>query len=225
MVGRMRSIFQKFHPGFSFLIVVLVLAAAWLLFNTGIVSGSILAQNSSEADLWEEAEAARLQEQLESKTLDAQTRKSLEEKLSMAELGIEERTLVGETVYAQGMPVPTPPASRAEIAFKTGILEGGEDILPPSEAVLINRWQGIVGQEYWQVFAGANGSDSTQGIVVRVITSQNRLDSQIDLVKIPPGYGALRVVSGNQIELKLVTESGKQYSLNPVTMEIKASEE
>jgi hypothetical protein len=216
----MRSVFQKFHPGFSILFVVLILAAAWLLFRTDIVLGSILAQNASEADQWEDAETSRLRAQLESKTLDAQVRKSLEEKLGMAELALKERELVGETVYAQGMPVPTPPASRAEIAFQTGILQGGEDILPPSEAVLVNRWQGKVGQEYWQVFAGANGSDRSQGIVVRVITSLDRLNSEFDKVKAPPGDGSLTIISGDQTQLRLQSESGRQYQLNPSSMEL-----
>ncbi len=216
----MRTIIKKFHPGFSILFVVLILAAVWLLLRTDIVLGSILAQTASEADQWEEVEAERLREQLESKTLDAQTRKSLEEKLGMAELALEERELVGETVYAQGMPVPTPPASRAEIAFQTGVLEGGEDILPPSEAVLVNRWQGMVGQEYWQVFAGANGSDSSQGLVVRVITSPDRLNSKFDKVKAPPGDGAFTIINGDQTQLLLQAESGRQYVFNPSSMEL-----
>jgi hypothetical protein len=216
----MKTVLKKFHPGFSILLVVLILAAAWLLFSTDIALGSILAQTANEADQWEDAEVERLREQLESKILDAQVRKSLEEKLGMAELALEERELVGETVYAQGMPVPTPPAGRAEIAFQTGILQGGEDILPPSEAVLLNRWQGKVGQEYWQVFAGANGSDSSQGIVVRVITSLDRLSSEFDKVKAPPGDGALTIISGDQIQLLLQSESGRQYKLNPFSMEL-----
>lgn len=202
--------------------IVLLLAAAWLLLSTDIVLGSIIAQSKPEADQWEEEEAERLREQLESKMLDAQTRKSLEEKLGMAELALEERELVGETVYAQGMPVPTPPARRAEITFQTGILQGGEDILPPSEAVLVNRWQGKVGQEYWQVFAGANGSDSSQGLVVRVITSPDRLNSKFDKVKAPPGDGAFTIISGDQTQLMLQAESGRQYVLNPSSMELMA---
>ncbi len=216
----MKTVFQKFHPGFFILLVVLVLAAVWLLFHTDIALGSILAQSASEADQWEDTEAERLRAQLESKTLDAQARKSLEEKLGMAELALEERELVGETVYAQGMPVPTPPAGRAEIAFQTGILQGGEDILPPSEAVFVNRWQGQVGQEYWQVLAGANGSDRSQGIVVRVITSHDRLNSEFNKVKAPLGDGALTIISGDETQLLLQSESGRQYKFNPLSMEL-----
>jgi len=217
----MRTFFKKFHPGFSILLVVSILAAAWLLFTTDIALGSIPAQTANEVNQWEDAEAERLRAQLESKTLDTQVRKSLEEKLGMAELALEERELVGEMVYAQGMPVPTPPAGRAEIAFQTGILQGGEDILPPSEAVFLNRWQGKVGQEYWQVFAGANGSDSSQGIVVRVITSNDRLNSEFDKVKAPPGDGALTIISGDQTQLLLQSETGRQYKLNPSSMELR----
>lgn len=138
--------------------------------------------------------------------LDEQTRRSIEEKLAMAERVATEQ--------AKGQPAPKNPNQTPELIpvtdppFQTGIFEGQAGEFKPSQAKIQNRWQGIVNGDYVIVFAGSLANDSEQGIVYIQQISSDKRSTTWTSYPTPEKSGAVHIVQAETFRLVLNTDGG-----------------
>jgi len=138
--------------------------------------------------------------------LDEQTRRSIEEKLAMAERVATEQ--------AKGQPALKNPNQTPELipvkdpTFQTGIFEGQAGEFKPSQAKIQNRWQGIVNGDYVIVFAGSLGNDSEQGIVYVQRISSDKRSTTWTSYPTPEKLGPVRIVQAETFRLVLDTDGG-----------------
>ena len=141
--------------------------------------------------------------------LDEQTRRSIEEKLAMAERVATEQ--------AKGQPAPKNPDQTPELIpvkdpiFQPGIFEGQAGEFKPSQAKIQNRWQGIVNGDYVIVFAGSLGSDSEQGIIYVQQISSNKRSTTWTSYPTPERRGSVRIVQAEIFRLVLDTGNGNTF--------------
>jgi hypothetical protein len=155
------------------------------------------------ADLMEEIETDR--KLLAGDSLDEQMRRSIEEKL---EIAIRIATRVSHpwvTVDPRETPVLIPVE---DPPFPTGIFEGGAGTFRPSEATILNRWQGIVNGVMTDVFAGSRPSDPEQGMLFIMRMSGERRSVSWSIYPTPVRSGPVRILSAEEYRLVLSTEGG-----------------
>jgi hypothetical protein len=155
------------------------------------------------ADLLEEIETDR--ELLAGDSLDEQMRRSIEEKL---EIAIRIATRVSRP-WAIVDPLETPVLIPLENSpFQTGIFEGSGGALRPAQAVLFNRWQGIVNNVMTIVFAGYTGDDREQGVVYIQRISDETRSVYWSSYLTPVRSGPVRILRAEGYRLILSTEAG-----------------
>lgn len=112
-------------------------------------------------------------------------------------------------------PLYVPPATTPE-PWQSGIIQSGQATFPRGMYTINNRWQDVVGGQHLQVFAGADGTNPAQGIVI-VQTVSLDLQTINDMVyKAPTQNGALRVVAANGTRLTLTTTNGQSVVFDAV---------
>ncbi len=160
----------------------------------------------------EEMSISKYQALLEEGNLDAQMQASIAEKLEIAERIESQREASiesGQLGSAQGIEGFQ---SQQDPDFQSGIFEGGEGMFHSQEAVIQNHWQAQVGNQYIQVFAGVSGTDSSQGVVYVVTTSEDRMMTEITRYETAEGLGMVRVEAEmNDFKLLLSSESGETF--------------
>jgi hypothetical protein len=113
-----------------------------------------------------------------------------------------------------------PPSTTPEIApqpesWPQGILELKQAPFSASEYQISNRWQADIAGNHVQAFAGSMGSDPTQGVVVRAITSiVDSRSSTYAAFTAPKGSGSLRVVDAKYPTLILQGDYGQRYTFD-----------
>jgi hypothetical protein len=180
------------------------------------VSGQIQPSSTPEKATSVYPEAALVdsfEEALQDQTLDPETRKSLEEKLSMAQqmLKLREQAKVNQPGSTTDI---EPPKQGGDPVFQSGIFEGGEGLFRSSEAVIENHWQAVLDEKYIQVFAGVSGSDPSQGVVYIVTTAQDRIHTDIKMVLSQPNSGSLKIVGEENLVLTLENQDGTVYQFD-----------
>jgi hypothetical protein len=137
--------------------------------------------------------------------IDEQTRRSIEEKLAIAERIATRVSHPWATVdpleTPQLIPVEDPP-------FPTGIFEGGGATFRPNMAVMLNRWHGIVNGVPTIVFAGSPTNDPEQGVVFIMRMSGERKSVSWSSYPTPVRSGPVRILSAEGYHLILSTEAG-----------------
>ena len=137
--------------------------------------------------------------------IDEQTRRSIEEKLAIAE---RIATRVSHP-FATVDPRETPQLIPVEDSpFPTGIFEGGGDTFRPNMAVMLNRWHGIVNGVPTIVFAGYPTDDPEQGVVFIMRMSGERKSVSWSNYPTPVRSGPVRILSAEGYRLILSTEAG-----------------
>jgi hypothetical protein len=137
--------------------------------------------------------------------IDEQTRRSIEEKLAIAE---RIATRVSHP-WATVDPLETPQLIPVEDSpFPTGIFEGGGATFRPNMAVMLNRWHGIVNGVPTIVFAGSPTNDPEQGVVFIMRMSGERKSVSWSSYPTPVRSGPVRILSAEGYRLILSTEAG-----------------
>lgn len=145
-------------------------------------------------------EDIRLYQAMLARKLDPQMRRSLEEKLAIAQRLATQAAMGTENpvpkkhlgVYISDVTNPPP---------RLGIIEGQGQTIRPSEARISNRWIGKVGNGYVVVFAGAPTEDPTQGIIYVMRVSDE------------DGTHWERILPPVQTGMLSIVEEGKGYLL------------
>jgi hypothetical protein len=107
---------------------------------------------------------------------------------------------------------PGPPTGEAEPPPLNGILDISESPFAPGRYVIENRWQELRGATLHQLYAGADASDPSQGLVVEqlVIWPQDR-DVSVAEFRTPVTAGALKITSVDGNRASLTSENGTQF--------------
>lgn len=106
---------------------------------------------------------------------------------------------------------PTVP-SRPEPAWERGIVETG---LAPFQSRVFkfeNQWHEILNGEHVKVYAGADGRDTSQGLVVVQVTGLDSLEAgPPEVFKTSERVGPLRIVSAKETQLTLSSGEGVRF--------------
>ena len=92
--------------------------------------------------------------------------------------------------------------------FRTGIITGEPGPFYAEELFVENLWQDIGENGFVQIFAGALGNDLSQGVVVVLTTSSNRIQGFEEWVMTPSKTGAVRIVAVDDGFLVLHSSQG-----------------
>lgn len=166
----------------------------------------------------EEREIAELRKELENKDLSDQMRKSLEEKLEIAERVATQR-VSGRPASKDPdkmptlIPVTDPPPP-------TGIIDKIPELFYSRGVKIVNLWQDYVNDELIQVAAGALTNDPSQGIVI-----VRNLTTQIGdkYYEIPNNTGTVYVEAAIGNRLTLETSQGETYFFDIIELELTSS--
>jgi hypothetical protein len=151
-----------------------------------------------------------LQTALRSEQISEAVRKSLQEKLDLAQK-LAARSAVksaspGEKTLTQSiLPVR---AGGTGFTTEEEIIEGSEGVLRTWEADIQNVWEGKRGGLYYQVLAGAAEDDPQQGLIMVIETNPdtNQRDQQVYFTS--EKQGALRITKVQENKVSLTTAGG-----------------
>jgi hypothetical protein len=159
-----------------------------------------------------------LSSMLNSRKMSDEDRKSLETKLEMAERLAAQRQVDpskrGPKPAAQPINQPAELMSQSNEPIQDEVLEGSEGLIRPSEATVLNLWQGERNGLYYQVFAGATVEDQPQSMVIMVQTNLDQSQRKQQTYLAPQNIGALRVVEVKDMRVTLSGENGGQVVFN-----------
>lgn len=196
--------------------ILLVLTAAILvsaLLLPGVLAGSVQ-QSTPSAD---EALLMELQTLLGNTDLDAGMRQSLEEKVSALQQRIAGQVEAGALAAAKQ---PDLCAWRSDLEAQadprrvTGIVAEAPVQFPSAAYLGSNQWQGWLNGRWVQVYAGALGSDPTQGVLV--VVAEN--GGGTDWVLAPAGSGKLTLSAETNNRLTVVSAGGETYYFDVAAM-------
>ena len=154
-----------------------------------------------------------LRDELLNPDLSAEARKSVEEKLEMAErMALEQASGASQERIEKA--APDFPSELPEVfkvlEFEEGIFEGSEGMIRPSVAQIINVWQGMVKGHLWQVFAGSPADRSDLGALYIFIENPAEMKRTMETVIAPGATGRLRILAVEEGVMTLETLDGKQ---------------
>ncbi len=111
----------------------------------------------------------------------------------------------------------------AQLQVETGIFEGSEGMIRPSQATILNYWRGVVNGKILMAFAGAKANAEQKGMVILMVTSLDPAvsDTVFETYVDPAQRGHLRVVDAKDGILSLQRANGDliKFDLNKKTFE------
>lgn len=158
----------------------------------------------------EDEQVAKLREQLQSDTLSAEGRRSLEEKLVMAERMATQRAVGAQSGGSKDAP-PLPlsaPAAATEAPLVEGIFPGSQGLIKPSQADVLNVWQGERDGVLYQVFAGSTATEPRQGALIVAQENPDKPVREQQGYLAPTGITSLRILSVEGMRVLLETDLG-----------------
>lgn len=131
-----------------------------------------------------------------------------------------------KAAYLRDNPSPTLPNAGAASAsqLEIGILNVTQAPFPRSLYAVQNHWQELRGATLLQVYAGAEGGDATQGVVVlKLIAWPADHDISTQVFSTPTPAGSLKVTAADGDDLTLASEGGPKFTFNIVSHTLTAS--
>ncbi len=154
-------------------------------------------------------EVSTLQQLLNSSHPDDQTRSSLLEKLNIAKQVAAERQAEKNNPAVQAARRLLIPPAVQDAPMRSGIFPGDGGMFHDGQAVIANRWQSQLDGSNFQVYAGAAGKNSPQGVVVVTITSADRMQTRSQVYLAPPRTGPLEIISASGLVVELQAANGR----------------
>ncbi len=154
---------------------------------------------------------------LASPDLKPEARKLLQEKLSIAQRVISDQAagaLHPASKDAKALPA-APKVINPE--FQSGIFDGAGGTFHAWEGEFSNHWQDFVDGQFVFVSAGSQRDDPTQGIVMIMSVSGDRLQVHKEILKAPAGSGALQVTQAAWPLVTLSSTTGQTFTFNTQT--------
>ena len=194
-------------------VVVLVLAA-----GAGYAVRSVLASAPPQTPLSPEAILlAEFQKMLGNPGLDADMRRSLEQKAAGLQNQLANQAEASALAAAKN---PDRCAWQSQVDAQvdpqrqTGIIEDAQPPFHSFEFSAGNMWQGWMENRWVQVYAGALGSDPTQGVLI--VVREN--GGGTEWVQTPSGSGALRLTAEINHRLTVSSTGGQIFYFDVAAM-------
>lgn len=166
-----------------------------------------------------------MQSALNNDQLSAQDRANLEKKLQLSEQLAAQRS--GNTTSrgpktGAGTMVPIPSASNGQVAAMSitqdEIINGSEGLIHAWEAQIQNLWQGERSGTVYQVLAGAQPDDPSQGLVIVITGQSGALKRSQNTYLAPEKNGALHVIGAQGSILILQDANGGTLSFDLMSL-------
>ena len=166
-----------------------------------------------------------IQSALNNDQMSAQDRANLEKKLQLSEQLAAQRS--GNTTsrgpkngVGTAVPIPSPLNGQvaAMIITPDEIVEGSEGLVHAWEAQIQNLWQGERDGTVYQVLAGAQPDDSSQGLVIVITGQSGALKRSQNTFLSPEKNGALRVMGAQGSMLILQDANGGTHLFDLTTL-------
>jgi hypothetical protein len=139
---------------------------------------------------------------------------------SLAEKAEIEQRYEASRFQSQGALPPEVASRPADIeaiqnpVFKSGIIEGVAGPFNSFDVQVSNVWQEETEAGFIQIFAGVSGTDPQLGMLVLLLTSRDRLNSDEFRYPAPGAHGALRITEAIDPILSLSAEDGVRYTFD-----------
>lgn len=210
---------QKPHWIYSGItIVALVSLTVSVMVMAGAAAGKQAGQVATPVPA--DSEVEQIRRALESDNLSEPGRRSLEEKLAMAERMAAEQA-AGAQLPRREKVAPPVPASAIEnqaAPIQEGIFEGSQGLVRPPTADIRNVWQGERNGILVQVFAGSLPGEPARGILLVIQANPENMGRQTEWIQAPGGAGALRIVEARESLLILAGQDGSLLAFNLDTL-------
>jgi hypothetical protein len=165
-----------------------------------------------------QTELERLQAQLLDPKLNPESREILIKKIEILRLE-EEQHQAGKKAPAPKGVEPTfetQPQAMAVAEIESGIYNGSEGMIRPSQAQINNYWQGLLEGEVTLVFAGAAADDPEQGLVIVMnVSADSNGDVRFTRITAPSRGGALTVIAEEDGVIRLEAAGGDVLRFSP----------
>jgi hypothetical protein len=96
-------------------------------------------------------------------------------------------------------------------AFQEGIFTGEPGHFYSGAVLVENLWQGKRAGQFVQVFAGMDGADSSQGVVIVLITQADRSPGQETWFRTPVATGSVRILDKQADILLVGNDEGARF--------------
>jgi len=209
---------KKLSSNFFIVVVALVVlvqvvsVVAAMMMRPSMVGSKAIGNDKSPQVTELNAQINEYEKMLKDNSLTDEARNSLQEKLTMAQHQLELYTQLSADIGGE------PDAKQAEIPilddpnFETGIFEGDGGMFRPEVAVIQNYYQTQYGDQYIQAYAGAVGTDKSQGIVILAVTSIDKMETTFEQFLTPVNEGYVRIENVDNHIIFLITESQNHLS-------------
>ena len=152
-----------------------------------------------------------MQSQLMDPGLDLKSREMAIEKIEI-EKRLDDSQKLGEVSPAPKIQKKQAAAGAipAQLQVETGVFEGSEGMIRPSQATILNYWRGVVSGKILMAFAGAKADADQKGVVILMTTSLDPAvsDTVFETYVDPAQRGHLRVVDVKDGILSLQRANG-----------------
>jgi len=157
-----------------------------------------------------------MRQQLLRTDLDPETRRGIEKALWMEDKDAIARATTQAKIADGSLVVPTPsgPPTPNPLAPTPprGIFEGFGGPFSPSEFDVHNMWQDEIDGYWWVIYAGADGQDHTQGLLVAYkIIQRVPTETQGGRYTTPNKTGYLRITSVKNMLVSVVAQDGQTF--------------
>ena len=203
----------------GFVLLAVIAGAAALAMSCANPAAGLRAEPAATPAPADDAQIVQLKTALESGKLSEPARRSLQEKLAMAERMQAEQAAGAQLPRREKAAPPLPQAAAPNLPepLQEGIFDGSQGLVRPSSADILNVWQGARNGNVFQVFAGSLPGDPSQGIllVVQIAPDMKRKTTWLR----PPGQpGALRITAAGGPLLTLAGQDGSTLTFNLDTL-------
>lgn len=159
----------------------------------------------------------RLYELDQSAGLSEDAARSVDEKLAMAERMAAEQADAAQ-VHTTKVPLPEsafePAPALADVEIMDEIFEGSEGLVRPSQAAILNGWQGQRDETLYQVLAGASALNAKQGLLYVMESRLGDTGPSITVYEAPEMTGALRITAVEGNLLIMTAEDGSIWTFD-----------
>ena len=160
--------------------------------------------NAQEKDL-----IANLRRELDRPNISPEARKAIQEKIDVIQRQVQARAY-GRLHPAAKDGQQNPPSPQPTSTPITGIVSDFSPPFPAAQFTVTNMWQNFVNARLVHVYAGASGSDPSQGMVIVQTEGVDGSPGNFSL-ETPVKAGAVRIVAVSGTKLTLQARNGATF--------------
>jgi hypothetical protein len=150
-------------------------------------------------------------------SISAQMKASLQEKLTDARRLLSDKAAGDAHPASKDASVAPSAPSVGNSGFPIGIFEGAGGVIHSWEGTMSNHWQNTIGSDFVIVSAGVSAEDASQGMLVVMRVSGDRIKFTRNVFLTPQKAGTVQVTAANGTLLALQAANGTQFTFDAAT--------